>query len=189
MPRRKTLTDEAVLDAALRVMFRGGPGDFTLAAVTAETGIAPSTLLQRFGSKRGLVRQAVARANASFAAWLAVQPVERSAEAVIRLFQATTPGRDLEDTLADQLLWLREDYRDPDMNALAREHFRVLREAVAARMPDVGLPLPLAVRLVEAQWQGALTQWGLERRGRLRTYAGESLRAWFRLARPGEGEA
>jgi AcrR family transcriptional regulator len=182
MPRRKTLSDEAVLDAALKVMFRGGPGDFTLAAVSRETGVAPATLLQRFGSKRAMVLKAVARANGAFAEWLARQPVERSADAVIRLYQATTPGRDLEDTLADQLLWLREDYRDPDMNALAREHFRVLREAVAARMPEVGLSPVLAVRLVEAQWQGALTQWGLERRGRLRSFIGESLRAWFELA-------
>ena len=55
MARPRRISNEAVLAGALRVMFRGGPAEFTLAAVAAEAGIAPPTLMQRFGDKRGLI--------------------------------------------------------------------------------------------------------------------------------------
>ncbi|MDQ3742446.1 MAG: TetR/AcrR family transcriptional regulator, partial [Actinomycetota bacterium] len=55
MPRPKTVEDDAVLDAALRVVDRAGPAGLTLAAVAEEVGLAPATLVQRFASKRGLL--------------------------------------------------------------------------------------------------------------------------------------
>src|SRR5512141_704168 len=117
MPRRKTLSDEAVLDGALRVMFRQGPADFTLAQVAAETGIAPATLLQRFGDKRGLILAAITRDNAAFGQTLADLPAGKGAAAVIAVFRLLTPDAD-PDTFADQLLWLHQDMRDPALNAL-----------------------------------------------------------------------
>src|SRR5262245_17434678 len=55
MGRPRTMPDSALLEACARVMARTGPKDFTLAEVTREAGLAPATLLQRFGSKRGLL--------------------------------------------------------------------------------------------------------------------------------------
>src|SRR2546423_683694 len=43
------------LAAASRGIGRLGPGRLTLADVAHEAGLAPATLLQRFGSKRGLL--------------------------------------------------------------------------------------------------------------------------------------
>ena len=90
------------------------------------------------------------------------------------------------ELFADQLLWLRQDMRDPDLNRLARERFRLLREAIAARMPPLAIAPAQAARLVEAQWQGALNQWGIAPEGRLVDFVTESLTAWFALvaARP-----
>lgn len=181
MPRRKQLSDEAVLDAAAAVMGRKGP-DFTLADVSATTGISPSTLIQRFGDKRGLVVRAQARANARFAAVLAEAPRAVGVEAVVDLFWSLTPGDDDETTLADQLQWLRQDLRDPELNALARIRRDQLRAAVAERLPAMRLAPEAAARLLEAQWQGALHQWGLEPRGRLADYVADSLAAWFAAA-------
>src|SRR5713226_6873161 len=55
MGRPRTMPDAAVLEASARVMSRCGPKDFTLAQVAREAGLAPATLIQRFGSKRGLL--------------------------------------------------------------------------------------------------------------------------------------
>ena len=55
MGRRKVTPDADVLTATMRVVNRVGPGRLTLADVAAEAGLAPATLLQRFGSKRGLI--------------------------------------------------------------------------------------------------------------------------------------
>ncbi|HEY4943266.1 MAG TPA: TetR family transcriptional regulator [Rhizomicrobium sp.] len=185
MPRRKTISDRTVLDAALRVMLVKGPSDFTLADIAAAAGIAPATLVQRFGDKRRLIVAAFAQDNKAFAAALAKLPAARGTGAVIAVFRLLSPGIDDVGVFADQLLWLRQDMRDPDLNRLARERFRLLRAALAARLPPLAIAPAKAALLVEAQWQGALNQWGIEPRGRLVDFVTQSLMAWFRLARVG----
>jgi AcrR family transcriptional regulator len=182
MARSRRISDEAALAGALRVMFRKGPAEFTLAAVAAEVGIAPPTLVQRFGDKRGLILRALAQDNGEFAAAIAEAPRSHGRAAVIDLFRLLTPDIDDPDVLATGLLWLREDFRDPDLNALARERWRMLREAVAERLPPLPIPPELATRLIEAQWQGAFNQWGFFREGRLPDFVTDSLGAWFDLA-------
>ena len=153
MARPRRISDEVVLAGALRVMFRGGPAEFTLAAVAAEAGIAPPTLVQRFGDKRGLILRALAQDNAEFAAAVAAAPRTRGRSAVIGLFRLLTPEIGDPDVLATDLLWLREDFRDPSaLNALARERWRMLREAVAERLP----PLPISPRARRPPDRGAV---------------------------------
>src|ERR1700689_2718769 len=53
--RPRGIDDAAILRAAVDVIGRGGPVGLTLAAVAAEVGLVPGTLVQRFGSKRGLL--------------------------------------------------------------------------------------------------------------------------------------
>src|SRR5215471_1895575 len=55
MSRHKTTPDADVLAATIRVISRLGPGRLTLAEVARESGLSPATLVQRFGSKRGLL--------------------------------------------------------------------------------------------------------------------------------------
>lgn len=185
MPRRKTISDEDVLKAAAKVMFAGGPADFTLADVATAVGIAPATLMQRFGDKHGLIVAAIARDNALFAAALAKLPKGRGADAVIGVFRVLMAGGEdvTDDGFAEGLLWLHQDMRDPALNKLCRERFALLRAAIVARLPPLALPPQQAAQLIEAQWNGALIQWGIERKGRLDAYVFNGLRAWFRLAR------
>jgi AcrR family transcriptional regulator len=188
MARPRRISDEDVLAGALRVMFRTGPAEFTLAAVAAEVGIAASTVVQRFGDKRGLILRALAQDNGGFAALLAGAPRGRGRAAVLGLFARLTPDFDDPAVLATGLLWVREDFRDPGLNALARERWQMLRAAVAERLPPLAIAPELAARLLEAQWQGAFNQWGFFRAGRLRDFVAESLEAWFDLAEAGRAE-
>jgi AcrR family transcriptional regulator len=181
LARRKIISDETVLEAALQVMVRSGPSDFTLADISVATGIAPATLVQRFGDKHGLIVAAFAHDNAAFARALAELPPGTGAAAVIAVFRLLSPGVEDVGLFADQLLWLRQDMRDPDLNRLARERFRMLRETIAARLPPLAIPRADAARLVEAQWQGALNQWGIEPDGSLVDFVTQSLAAWFSL--------
>ncbi|HVN01778.1 MAG TPA: TetR/AcrR family transcriptional regulator [Caulobacteraceae bacterium] len=182
MARRKSISDADVLAAAARVMFAAGPGDFTLADVAKAAGVAPATLVQRFGDKHGLVVAALEHDNAAFAAALDALPAGRGAEAVIAIFAGMFAGvGDDVATFADQLLWLRQDMRDADLNRLARARFDRLRAAVAERMPTLAVPPAEAALLVEAQWQGVLVQWGIYREGRLADFVVERLTAWFRV--------
>jgi AcrR family transcriptional regulator len=185
MARTRRISDEAALAGALRVMFRSGPADFTLGAVAAEVGIAPPTLVQRFGDKRGLLLRALAQDNVAFADSIAEAPRTRGRASVVGLFRLLTPDIQDPEVLATGLLWLREDFRDPELNALARERWQMLREAVAERLPPLPISSELAVRLLEAQWQGAFNQWGFFREGRLPDFVADSLEAWFDLAEAG----
>ena len=189
MPRVKKVTDEAVLAGALKVMFRAGPEAFTLAGVAAEVGIAPSTLIQRFGDKHGLIIRALVQDTAGYAELLEHAPVVVGREAVLDLFWLATPDIDDPKALAEQLLWLREDFRDPELNALARERFRMLRSAIADRLPPLCVSPEVGARLIEAQWQGALNQWGFFPEGRLADYVARCLNEWFDLAEGGERSA
>ena len=185
MARPRRISDEDVLAGALRVMFRTGPAEFTLALVAAEVGIAPPTLLQRFRDKRSLILKALAQDNGDFASLIAAAPVGRGRDAVIHLLMSLTPDIADPDELATGLLWLREDFRDPSLNALARERWTLLRDAIIERLPPLRIAPPIAARLIEAQWQGAFNQWGFFREGRLPDFIAAALNAWFDLAEAG----
>ena len=182
MPRTKKITDEAVLERVAKVMFRAGPAEFTLAVAAAETGLSAATLIQRFGGKHSLIVHALTQDTAGYARMLAQAPLVVGREAVLDLFWLATPDIDEPKALAEQLLWLREDFRDPELNALAQERFRLLRSAIAARLPPLPVSPEVGARLIEAQWQGALNQWGFFPEGRLVDYVARCLNEWFDLA-------
>ena len=54
--RPRTHSDDALLDATFRAVGAVGPARLTLADVAREAGVAPATLVQRFGSKRVAAR-------------------------------------------------------------------------------------------------------------------------------------
>ena len=53
--------EQALVDAAERVLVRDGLGGVTVRAVAAEAGVAPMGVYNRFGSKDGLVAAVLAR--------------------------------------------------------------------------------------------------------------------------------
>ena len=179
MARPKRISDEAVLDAAVRVMMRTGPAGFTLAEAGREAGVSAATLLQRFGDKQTLVVRALARDVQGFEDRVGQAPEVVGRESVLDLFWLITPDTDDAEAFADQLPWLREDFRNPELNRLSRRMFTALRAAVARRLPPLPLPAETAARLLEAQWQGAMNQWGFFQEGRLPDYVASALNEWF----------
>lgn len=179
MARTKGQSDEALLDAAMPAIFSKAPGAFTLADVAKAVGLAPATLVQRFGSKQGLVLAALELANRRNVASLDRLSPENGMEAVIRVFVDRTPGPEHENLLGDQLLWLRESIANAEINALTRAYFEQFRRAIAARMPPLRIPPDDAVLLVEAVWHGSMTQWGIGRDGHLRAFVERNLRSCF----------
>ncbi|MBL8770360.1 MAG: TetR/AcrR family transcriptional regulator [Phenylobacterium sp.] len=182
MPRKKSISDEAILERALPLMAAAGPAGFTLADVARDVGVSPATLLQRFGDKQTLVARAFAHDNVRFTAWVAGLPDGVGSEVVIGIYTDATRLFGDNPSLADHLLWLREDIRDPAMNRLARERFALFRDAIVRRLPPLPIPAERAAALLDAQHHGALVQWAMDPQGSLADHVRQSLTDWFRLA-------
>jgi AcrR family transcriptional regulator len=174
MGRRKVTPDSDVLTATMRVVSRVGPGRLTLADVAAEAGLAPATLLQRFGSKRGLLlavaEQSMAGVDECFAR---MRSAHRSPlAAVVASLEEMTHMCETPEAMANNLAFLEIDLTDPDFHRLALENSRammagyraLLDEAVAAgelaRCDTAGL-----ARALCAMAGGSMLNWAILREG------------------------
>lgn len=177
MPRPKTLPDGDVLKAAYAMVHRDGPDALTFATLARACGLSASTLVQRFGSKSGLVRSTLSFAwdgldakTAAFSAKAAKTP----AGAVRLLAQLSKDYGEIE-AYADALLILREDLRDPALRARGAKWKAALTKALEACFAAT----PQAPRgmgmLMAAQWQGAVLWWSFDPKGRVEDYVADHL--------------
>jgi AcrR family transcriptional regulator len=185
------VSDDVVLDAAADQIGRVGPARLTLAHVAEQAGLAPATLVQRFGSKRGLLL-ALARRPTDFGALLPAGP---DAAAAIRSGLARLAAAVREpDALANNLAFLQLDLADPDFRAAAIAQFTALRErleAIVALAVERGElagadPARLAEALVTT-YHGALITWAVLRAGALEDWLGrqvDALLSSYAMRRP-----
>ena len=188
MPRPKTLPNEEVLDAALAIIRREGPDALTFAALSAACRLSASTLVQRFGTKSGLVRATLLQAwdrLDRLTAELAANTAKTPAGAVALLVGLSGDYGAIE-SYADDLLILREDLRDPLLRARGASWRDVLSSALEERFADMpGAPAGIGL-MMAAQWQGALLWWSFDPRVPVTVFVKESLEhfvAAFRQAR------
>ena len=179
VPRPKTIDDDVVLDAALRVIDRSGPAGLTLAAVAGEVGLAPATVVQRFGSKRGLLLAIARRAAEEGGSSLRQarlrhrSPLRALVAGLVEMSSSVaTP-----ESMANQLAFLQADLGDPEFHELALAHAVAARAEIKALLDAAVTAGELAaddtVRLAQAvqtTYNGALITWGIYRRGTLKTW-------------------
>ncbi len=174
-PRPRLQADSDILSGAVRAIHRYGPVRLTLAHVGKEVGMAPATLLQRFGSKRGLllavarqgaggVREEFARIRAQHRSPLrALQGVARCMAQM-----ATTP-----ESLINNLAFLQIDLADPDFHKLALAHARQFREEIRSLLVEAvrsgelrHCPAARLANAVQAIVGGSLLNWAIHREGK-----------------------
>ena len=168
------MSDATILVATARMISRVGPARLTLADVGDEVGLAPATLLQRFGSKRGLlialVQQALESVDDSFTS---VRAARHSAlDAAIAAAGTMAEHVRTPEELANNLAFFQIDLSDAEFHRLALEHSRrvragyqaLLQEAIAVGELiecDAGA-LASALQAVAA---GSLLNWAIHRDG------------------------
>ena len=169
MPRKRTISDDDLADAALALVRQSGPGALSFAALAPRVGLAASTIVQRFGTKAALLRAALSRAwdhlDADTARAAAEAPLDP--QGVVELLVRLSGQYDPDDEFADQLLILREDLRDPVLRARGRAWLATLVDAIERRLGDAPGGADGLGALVVAQWQGTLTVWSFQRDGSL----------------------
>ncbi|MGW6707349.1 TetR/AcrR family transcriptional regulator [Streptomyces sp. NPDC054956] len=175
--RPRGIEDAVILSAAARVMGRVGPTGLTLAVVAREVGLVPGTLVQRFGSKRGLLL-ALAERSAKEAGELAgrVRGAHGSAlGALVELTVESAAVMATPETFANHLAFLCSDLADPELHehalavhrAQGRAIGELLAEAVAAGELRIGTDVATLARTVQTVIAGAGLTWALEREGTL----------------------
>jgi AcrR family transcriptional regulator len=159
----------------------------TLADVGAEVGVTAAALVQRFGSKRGLLL-AVARASmAAFGEHVArIRETHRSPLAALAAF-ATAMARYTRnpEELANQLAMFQLDLTDPEFHELGLAYFRAERKALKAMLDDAvkeGELTPDAdtarlARMVQVVLNGGRLVWAVVREGTLERWTKRDLDA------------
>lgn len=183
MARPRKVSDEAILDAAGEVIKRLGPQGVTFASIGTESGLAPATLVQRYGTRAKMLQAVLLRMwdhlDAQTAAADAQMPVT-PAGAVAILASLSDYGD--HDDYAEGLLLLREDMRDPALRLRGEQWGEVLVAALGRRLsddPDQQIKLG---RQMANQWQGALLWWGFSREGTVIDAIVSALLEWCETA-------
>ncbi len=185
MPGRpRTASDAAILAATARALGRAGPARLTLAGVAAEAGLAPPTLVQRFGSKRGLLLAFAALGAATVAETFAAAREETDSplDALVAALTGLTRGIETPEALANHLAFLQVDLSDPDFRRHAQASAQVLREEIRALLDAavragelVRLQSVRVARAMQTTYNGSLATWVVAREGSLAEWLREDL--------------
>jgi AcrR family transcriptional regulator len=195
-PRPRLASDEDILMAAFRAIARLGPARLTLADVAHEAGVSAAALVQRFGSKRALLRAAAAdAAGGSDYIFPSLRARHRSPlAALLGLAECMTMMGTTPEAVANTLAFVQLDLTDSDFHRHARtgstrmhDGVRALvNEAIAAgelRRCDAGR---LAWALL-ATLNGSLLNWTVQREGELSAWIRRDLKTFlepYKAARP-----
>jgi AcrR family transcriptional regulator len=173
-PRPRTIADEKIIEAAAKVIGRVGPGNLTLADVGKEAGLSAATLVQRFGSKRGLLLAMATSAAESMDACFDMVRAAHPSPLAALVAAATDITRyfDTPEEVANHLSFLQMDLSDPDFHRLMvisskktlEGYRRLLRDAVDAG-ELVECDTERLARAITAICGGSLIQWAVFRQG------------------------
>ena len=183
-PRPRTVSDEDILAAAARAMSKVTPTRFTLADVAREVGLAPATLLQRFGSKRGLLLALAAQSAESMDACFDLVRQAHASPLDALLDAATTMARFSKspEELANSLAYLQIDLSDPDFHRhilegsrASQRGYRALLDEAVARGELKRCDTERLARTVDAIAGGSLIGWAIHRKGKAETWVRKDL--------------
>ncbi len=200
-PRPRATSDADLLAAASRVVLRVGPG-LTLGDVAREAGVSATTLVQRFGSKRGLLLALFSSGQSGLAAQFAqIRTASRSAlDAIVGVGDCMAAMAHSPQAMSNSLAFLQMDLVDPEFHALALAHsqatcaeiVKLLDEAVAAR-EIARCDTCVLARTIQSLIGGSLVQWAIDRdttaRERVREDLDTLLRPRRRIGRGGRRPA
>jgi AcrR family transcriptional regulator len=195
-PRPRVTTDESILAGAARAIGRLGPARMTLADVAREAATSPATLMQRFGSKRGLLlalASTAAEGNKREFANLRQAHPGSPTSALLAMGDCVSRAVSTPEEISNGLAFLQMDLTDPDFHRLALASSKVMHDQVrqlvadgitAGELTDVHVE-PLTRALV-ATLHGSLVGWAISRRGILSDWLRRDLETVLRphLKRP-----
>ena len=157
MPRPKTVSDEDVLGAALEVMARNGMV-FTMSDIARHVGLSRATLIQRFGDRDAILRRIAAQEVEATRSWLDTLSTDEGTRALWPFLETIVTGMGDGDGFSVRVQIAAFESRDPALRSFADQRYALVREAIAARLPD-GPERDATAMHLHAVIAGATMQW------------------------------
>lgn len=167
-------------------MQRYGPAQLTLARVAKEAGVVPATLIQRYGTKRGLLLAACSTAPGSVPQQFAAARAKYKSplKTLVELYVECSSFAATPESMVNGLAYLQNDLTDPEFRAITLAQFKVIRaetqklldEAVAAR-ELVKCDTAELSRLIQQVNGGSMLDWAVFREGSLASWLRRDLEA------------
>ena len=174
-PRPRKVSDDQVFLAAHSVMTRVGPGELTLSLIADRAGVTAAALVQRFGSKRGLLLALAERfAGGTAEMFAAIRQKHRSPLAALRAYAEGMAGMASSPAvLMRNLSYLQIDLTDADFRrhlaasarATREELHTLLKEAIAQGELSPATNARQLARSVEAIITGSMLTWAFYQAG------------------------
>ncbi len=185
MPRPRTVSDEAILDAVLELALRVGPAKVTFATAAKEVGLSPATLVQRFGTKRSLLLAADRRGVELWVGALEGAAAESGLERVVEGLVLAAGAQTTPEQMANSVAMLQLDLAEPDFHAVTLRGAQAIRSRVAADLTAArdagelrdGTDVPALAKLLETTYHGSMIGWAIHREGELAGWMREQLEA------------
>jgi AcrR family transcriptional regulator len=174
-PRPRKVSDSQLFAATHSVMSSVGPRELTLAVIAKEAGVTAAVLVQRFGSKRGLLLALSAKYSDGAGEFIQVLAKQHASPlAALRAYADCMAGMAASPAaLARSLAYLQIDMTDPDFRRHLVKQARATRAGLG-RLVEAALeageldrsvsPRQLA-RTIETVLSGSMITWGFYREG------------------------
>jgi AcrR family transcriptional regulator len=194
MARPRTVSDQSILEAVGRAVSRLGPAAVGVRDVAAESGLAASTLMQRFGSRHQLLRSfAEARAGRGAHAFQrpkaanGADPLEILEKALVEsIAPDATPEASAHLLALEQLLLAEPDFREHaarQARQVRREIRRLLKRAVKQKRLHSKTDVKALARSLQLTLRGCEASWALFRRRSIHEWVRREVRAALAMHR------
>lgn len=152
MPRQRTIPDETVFATTRGLLAEGGDKAASFAAVARETGLAGSSLAQRYGSQEAMVRAALVDG------WQVLMQRTEAAEAEAPLSLKGVPAllKTLGRACGREILLLVTHQADPELRAAAEAWRLRVEAALALRIGAEAPARAESAAMIFAAWQGRM---------------------------------
>lgn len=182
MPRKKKVEDSTILKIILEVIIKKGATTFSLEDLSKKTGLAPATLLQRFGSKKNILHKAIELSNQDLKVSFANKAINQSPlQEIIDIYLNLSIPFSSPIDIANGLDILKLDITEKKLNELTRKHFEIRRNKIKSlivlaqengEISSKEDSIHIAWNL-ECLWQGSIMLWALIGKGKLRLWLKE----------------
>lgn len=162
MPRPKTVSDDAVLTAALEVLSKEGTG-FTLSDIARHVGLSRATLIQRFGDREAILLRMAEHQVAQTRAWLDSLPQDQGKAALWPFLERIVSSMGTGEGFSLHVVIAALETDNPRLRMLAGQRYALVQEAIAQRLPESNRRAELAIHL-HAIIAGGSMQWAASNR-------------------------